>query len=289
MEQHLESGSRGAAWVNRNFSAAMKSAAITVPYAKFTQNVKWEETKKTLEMMVKHGINNVRGAEYCKPDPYTESDVQDKAYAVIHHLDRTDLISIQNGLRKNMAQVNLAAAAALDALPSAFQFGSGASSGTSYGCCGAPTETAGTCTGAPTFTFGGTCAHVSAFKFSSGALSGGSQALGTGTAPPSTFQFGNATHARAEPPVRISKGMLSTTEKAKLKAREVLEHSRGNQGVAHTPSPIPSHVRSLAAGKACKVKQFPPDRLCTGCKTDISDHPDNHSLCLKCWRCLFVT
>eukprot|EP01035_Chromulina_nebulosa_P017900 gene17900-23517_t len=45
-----------------------------------------EETKKTLEYMYKKGINNVRGAEYCKPTNFTVEDAKQLSFAFIHHI-----------------------------------------------------------------------------------------------------------------------------------------------------------------------------------------------------------
>ena len=117
MEQHVQGS--GATWIKRNFTEDTRRNAKPQVIGTYTQNVKWEETKKTLELMVIHGINNVRGAEYCKPTPYTESDVQEKAYAVIHHLNREDLHHIMIGLRKNIAEENLGFADSSAAEPTA--------------------------------------------------------------------------------------------------------------------------------------------------------------------------
>lgn len=47
-----------------------------------------EETKKTLEYMILHGINSVRGAEYCQIEDFTLDDCKRMSYAALHHLGR---------------------------------------------------------------------------------------------------------------------------------------------------------------------------------------------------------
>ncbi len=120
MEQHVNGS--GAKWIKHNFTEDTLKNAKSQVVGEFTQTAKWEETKKTLELMVMHGINNVRGAEYCKPTPYTESDIQEKAYAVIHHLNRQDISHILSGLKKNMVQENVESAASSAAEPIAGGF-----------------------------------------------------------------------------------------------------------------------------------------------------------------------
>ena len=50
----------GATWIKRNFTEDTRRNAESQVIGKFTQNAKWEETKKTLELMVEHGMNNVQ-------------------------------------------------------------------------------------------------------------------------------------------------------------------------------------------------------------------------------------
>ena len=50
-----------------------------------------EETKKTLEYMISHGINSVRGAEYCQIEDFTLNDCKRMSYAASHHLGRSPL------------------------------------------------------------------------------------------------------------------------------------------------------------------------------------------------------
>ena len=61
MEAHVKGS--GAMWIKRNFTEDTRRNAKSQVIGKFTQNAKWEETKKTLELMVMHGINNVQGAK----------------------------------------------------------------------------------------------------------------------------------------------------------------------------------------------------------------------------------
>ena len=58
MERHVNGS--GATWIKRNFTEDTRRNAESQVIGKFTQNAKWEETKKTLELMVEHGINNVQ-------------------------------------------------------------------------------------------------------------------------------------------------------------------------------------------------------------------------------------
>lgn len=51
---------------------------------------RWEETKKTLELMIEHGINNVRGAEYCQVADFDRADARRMSYAAAHHLQAID-------------------------------------------------------------------------------------------------------------------------------------------------------------------------------------------------------
>ena len=45
-----------------------------------------EETKNTLKYMISHGINNVRGAEYCQIEEFKLEDCKRMSYAACHHL-----------------------------------------------------------------------------------------------------------------------------------------------------------------------------------------------------------
>ena len=58
MERHVNGS--GATWIKRNFTEDTRRDAESQVIGKFTQNAKWEETKKTLELMVEHGMNNVQ-------------------------------------------------------------------------------------------------------------------------------------------------------------------------------------------------------------------------------------
>jgi predicted GIY-YIG superfamily endonuclease len=53
-----------------------------------------EETKQTLQMMLKHGINNVRGAEYCLLRNYSINEI---AFPMSHHL-KMDYKEVQREL-----------------------------------------------------------------------------------------------------------------------------------------------------------------------------------------------
>ena len=77
MEQHLEG--RGAACIKK-----LKGDPITTSLSSH-DDATWAETKTTLELMQKHGVNRVRGAEYCKPTEYTKEEVENIVWAVVHH------------------------------------------------------------------------------------------------------------------------------------------------------------------------------------------------------------
>lgn len=62
-----------------------------------------EETKKTLEYMISHGINSVRGAEYCQIEDFTLNDCKRMSYAASHHLGRNPL-EVENIFRE---QINI--------------------------------------------------------------------------------------------------------------------------------------------------------------------------------------
>ena len=61
----------------------------------------WEDTKLTLTLMIQHGLNNVRGAEYCQIADFTLGDCKRMAYAACHHLGRTDLKHIEDGFKRD--------------------------------------------------------------------------------------------------------------------------------------------------------------------------------------------
>lgn len=95
MDQHLEGD--GAYWCKTY--GPMKSCSKVCDFVDATH----EETKKTLELMVEKGINNVRGAEYCQLAPFTAADCRRMSYAAIHHLKRTDREHIENCFERNCA------------------------------------------------------------------------------------------------------------------------------------------------------------------------------------------
>ena len=101
MEQHLDESKDGAKWIEKNFDVDIKRDCVTTKLGDF-EDATWEETRHTLYLMLKYGINNVRGAEYCEIKEYDDNDVHRITYAVIHHLDRNDADEIKEKLRQNI-------------------------------------------------------------------------------------------------------------------------------------------------------------------------------------------
>lgn len=100
MDQHL-ADSTGAAWC-RKYSTG---DAITIHHGSH-DDATWLETKKTLELMIEHGLNNVRGAEYCQLADFTVEDATRMSYAAVHHLKRSDREYIESEFRKSCMKSN---------------------------------------------------------------------------------------------------------------------------------------------------------------------------------------
>jgi predicted GIY-YIG superfamily endonuclease len=105
-QQHLEG--RGSAWLRECFTTEDRSKAQFDIIGSFIseQNARNEETLRTLALMVEHGCNNVRGAEYCLPRDYDQSQIDGIAYAVNHHLSPVyefccDITHVKFKLRQN--------------------------------------------------------------------------------------------------------------------------------------------------------------------------------------------
>lgn len=93
MDQHVTGD--GAAWCHRYGPQIQCST-----HGQFL-DATHEETKKTLELMMHYGINNVRGAEYCQLDYFTIADCKRMSYAVLHHLKRSDREEIERTFNRN--------------------------------------------------------------------------------------------------------------------------------------------------------------------------------------------
>ena len=100
MDQHLADSS-GAAWCKKYAS----EDAITQHHGSH-DDATWLETRKTLELMIEHGLNNVRGAEYCQLADFTVEDATRMSYAAVHHLKRSDRGYIENKFRKSCMESN---------------------------------------------------------------------------------------------------------------------------------------------------------------------------------------
>lgn len=102
MNEH-KTGFKSAKWVGKyGYVSSQKLICnSTIPA--------FDETRETLKMMLKHGLNNVRGAEYCQLAMFKKEDCRRMSYAIIHHLDGLDqknvenklLLSIENNLSLN--------------------------------------------------------------------------------------------------------------------------------------------------------------------------------------------
>jgi predicted GIY-YIG superfamily endonuclease len=94
MDQHV--AGEGAAWCSRygpQVSCSVLMEALDVTH---------DETKRTLEYMIEHGINNVRGAEYCQLKEFEVADAERMSYAAVHHLKRTDRAEIERKFRQSI-------------------------------------------------------------------------------------------------------------------------------------------------------------------------------------------
>lgn len=100
MDQHL-ADSTGAAWCRKYAS----EDAITQHHG-IHDDATWLETRKTLELMIEHGLNNVRGAEYCQLADFTVEDATRMSYAAVHHLKRSDREYIEREFRKSCMESN---------------------------------------------------------------------------------------------------------------------------------------------------------------------------------------
>ena len=113
MEQHLDK--QGAAWF-RNFPQDAIVNAVTTPTGgEIDDNNSYEETRETLRLMVEHGVRYVRGAEYCESRDYDANDANRIQYAVMHHLGRTDIDVVFQGLIQGLGDVPVATARPLPA------------------------------------------------------------------------------------------------------------------------------------------------------------------------------
>ena len=99
MEQHVFG--RGAHWIMTCFSDAERADAVTTKVFEADEFIFAHETKLTLELMVEHGVNRVRGAE-CKEDDYTEEEMDNIVWACIHHLTAADPSRVRQGLFKGL-------------------------------------------------------------------------------------------------------------------------------------------------------------------------------------------
>lgn len=98
MDQHLLSG-EAACWVRKHgFEVCTKLGDYDVAGS-------WEETKATLNLMLKVGINNVRGAEYCQLRDFTHEDCRRLSYAVVHHLTGHSQKAVEDCFRNSLGPI----------------------------------------------------------------------------------------------------------------------------------------------------------------------------------------
>lgn len=100
MEQHLSG--RGAIWIKRCFSDAERDDSVTTKILEADEYIQAHETKLTLELMIEHGVNRVRGAEYCKPYDYNKEEIENIVWACVHHLTAVDLRQVRQALMKGL-------------------------------------------------------------------------------------------------------------------------------------------------------------------------------------------
>jgi predicted GIY-YIG superfamily endonuclease len=81
LQQH-KSG-HGAAWTQKYPMVALFSKQEISP-----EQIRTMETQKTLEIMWNHGLNSVRGAEFCDCDSFTEKDRKRMVQALGHTLQK---------------------------------------------------------------------------------------------------------------------------------------------------------------------------------------------------------
>jgi len=79
MDDHLTGA--GAQWVKKYGFVECTSLM------KVSSNIPGHETKETLTLMLRHGLNNVRGAEYCQLADFVADDCKRMSFAIVHHLD----------------------------------------------------------------------------------------------------------------------------------------------------------------------------------------------------------
>ena len=113
MEQHL--GKQGAAWLKQFPKDAIDNAVTTPIGGEIDDNSSYKETLETLRLMVEHGVRYVRGAEYCEARDYDANDANRIQYAVMHHLGRTDIDVVFQGLIQGLGDVPVATARPLPA------------------------------------------------------------------------------------------------------------------------------------------------------------------------------
>ncbi len=95
MDSHVSG--QGAHWVRKHLPLVSSHVLGT-----YSATASWEETKQTLLMMKKYGLNNVRGAEYCQLRDFTEDDCERMSYAAIHHLECDGRKEIENAFRNSL-------------------------------------------------------------------------------------------------------------------------------------------------------------------------------------------
>ena len=100
MEEHVEG--RGATWIKKNFTQAEREDCVTTKIREVDQNINADETEMTLKLMIEHGVNFVRGAEYCYPDDYDSNEMEHIVWACNHHLLAVDLNQVRRGLKQGM-------------------------------------------------------------------------------------------------------------------------------------------------------------------------------------------
>ena len=64
------------------------------------------ETQQTLMQMIKKGVNNVRGAEYCQLRDFTREDCQRLSYAAVHHIPGANQRDVQVALEQSLSQLS---------------------------------------------------------------------------------------------------------------------------------------------------------------------------------------
>lgn len=115
MEQHIDK--QGAAWLKQFPQDAIDNAVTQQIDGEIDDNSSYKEMLETLKLMVEHGVRYVRGAEYCEVRDYDANDANRIQYAVMHHLGRTDIDVVFQGLIQGIGDVPVASARPLPAAP----------------------------------------------------------------------------------------------------------------------------------------------------------------------------